>query len=316
MINDMASLKKVMEQMDAEDVAVAEAAKDRAAKILSDSGLNFSKLAELIEQRRLLLRPRIVTNIKKMDQPEMLSDAVFRDVSASLRREGQSFRQIAEALELNGGTAPRYEDVTRNSYVPVRLWPRALAFAMRTVGYPLRHPIRFLIVALLALMLLNGLRDFAGLGRRISGYAGGVSAARERWDAVTSSVSSFFEKRTHAAIEGSRGAADLCRSRPASLARQPAAVSNSVDRSRRHAAPSARSWRNDDCPSFDDCTSFKAGSERSSANGATARARGMDASGYPPQLPDGEGGVLAASAVATGAVVSIDRVKDVLKILF
>ena len=119
MINDMTSLKKAMEQMDAEDVAVAEAAKDRAAKILSDSGLNFSKLAELIEQRRLLLRPRIVTNIKKMDQPEMLSDAVFRDVSASLRREGQSFRQIAEALELNGGTAPRYEDVTRKSYVPV-----------------------------------------------------------------------------------------------------------------------------------------------------------------------------------------------------
>ena len=195
MINDMTSLKKVMEQMDAEDVAVAEAAKDRAAKILSDSGLNFSKLAELIEQRRLLLRPRIVTNIKKMDQPEMLSDAVFRDVSASLRREGQSFRQIAEALELNGGTAPRYEDVTRNSYVPVRLWPRALAFAMRTVGYPLRHPIRFLIVALLALMLLNGLRDFVGFGRRITGYAGTVSTARERWDAVTSSVSSFFEKR-------------------------------------------------------------------------------------------------------------------------
>ena len=32
MINDMASLKKAMEQMDAEDTAVAEAAKDRAAK--------------------------------------------------------------------------------------------------------------------------------------------------------------------------------------------------------------------------------------------------------------------------------------------
>jgi hypothetical protein len=195
MINDMASLKKAMEQMDAEDAAVADAAKDRAAKILSDSNMNFSKLAELIEQRRLLLRPRIVTNIKKMDQPEMLSDAVFRDVSASLRREGQSFRQIAEALELSGGTAPRYEDTARNNHVPVRLWPRALAFAMRTVGYPLRHPIRFLTVALLALLLLNGLRDFVGVGRRISGYAGDITAARGRWDSAMSSVSSLFEKR-------------------------------------------------------------------------------------------------------------------------
>ena len=78
MINDMASLKKAMEQMDADDPAVAEAAKDRAAKILSDANMNFSKLAQLIEQRRLLLRPSIVTNIKRMDQPEMLSDAAFR----------------------------------------------------------------------------------------------------------------------------------------------------------------------------------------------------------------------------------------------
>ena len=195
MINDMASLRKAMEQMDAEDVSVAEAAKDRAAKILSDANMNFSKLAELIEQRRLLLRPRIVTNIRKMDQPEMLGDAAFRDVSAALRREGQSFYQIAEALELGGGSAARYEDVTRNNYVPVRLWPRALAFAMRTVGYPLRHPIRFLIVALLALMVLNGLRDFVGFSRRISGYAGDISAARGHWDSVTSAVSSFFEKR-------------------------------------------------------------------------------------------------------------------------
>jgi hypothetical protein len=195
MINDMASLKKAMEQMDAEDATVAEAAKDRAAKLLSDSGLNFSKLAELIEQRRLLLRPRIVANIRKMDQPEILSDAVFRDVSASLRKEGQSFRQIAEALELNDGTAPRYEGTARRIDGPVRLWPRALAFAMRTVGYPLRHPIRFLVVALLALMLLNGLRDFVGFGRRMTEYAGSVSAARGHWDAVTSSVRYFFEKR-------------------------------------------------------------------------------------------------------------------------
>jgi len=204
MINDMPSLKKAMEQMDAEDTAVAEAAKDRAAKILSDAGMNFSKLAELIEQRRLLLRPSIVTNIKRMDQPEMLSDSAFRAAGASLRREGQSFRQIADALELNGGTVPRY-DAARSIDVPYQpqiapngTWfrsPLVIRIVMRILGYPLQHPIRFLTIALLAVLLFSGLRDLAGLGRRVSGYAGGVSAARERWDAVTSSVSTFFEKR-------------------------------------------------------------------------------------------------------------------------
>jgi hypothetical protein len=66
---------------------------------------------------------------------------------------------------------------------------------MRIVGYPFRHPIRFLTIAVLAVMLFNGLRDFAGLGRRISGYVGDVSAAREHADAAMSSVSSFVEKR-------------------------------------------------------------------------------------------------------------------------
>lgn len=200
MINDMASLKKAMEQMDAEDPVAAEAAKDRAAKILSDAGLNFSKLAELIQQRRLLLRPGIVANIKKMDQPEMLSDPAFRAAAASLRREGQSFGQIAEALELNGATAPRNEDAALRNEVPYRSepeapWARTRTVAMRIVSYPLRHPIRFLTIALLSVLLFNGLRDLTGLGRRVSGYAGGVSVARERWDAVTSSVRSFFEKR-------------------------------------------------------------------------------------------------------------------------
>jgi len=117
MIDDMASLKQAMEQMDADDVAVAEAAKDRAAQILSDAKLSFSKMAELIEQRRLLLRPKIVTSIKRMDQPDTLGDAAFRDTGASLRREGQSFRQIAEALELSGGAAPRYEDTVQKGVV-------------------------------------------------------------------------------------------------------------------------------------------------------------------------------------------------------
>jgi hypothetical protein len=205
MIDDMASLKQAMEQMDADDVAVAEAAKDRAAQILSDAKLSFSKMAELIEQRRLLLRPKIVTSIKRMDQPDTLGDAAFRDTGASLRREGQSFRQIAEALELSGGTAPRYEDTMHKGVALHQMemerepdgpdWPRTPTLAMRIVAYPFRHPIRFLTIALLAVMLFNGLRDFAGFGRRISGYVGDVSAARERADAAMSSVSSFVEKR-------------------------------------------------------------------------------------------------------------------------
>src|SRR5947208_567914 len=76
---------------------------------------SLSNMCELSEQRRLLRRPRIVTSIKRMDQPDMLGDAAFRDTGASLRREGQSFRQIAEALELSGGTTPRYEDTMRKS---------------------------------------------------------------------------------------------------------------------------------------------------------------------------------------------------------
>ena len=205
MIDDMASLKQAMGQMDADDVAVAEAAKDRAAQILSDAKLSFSKMAELIEQRRLLLRPKIVTSIKRMDQPDMLGDAAFRDTGASLRREGQSFRQIAEALELSGGTAPRYEDTVQKGVVLHQMemesepdgpaWPRAPTLVMRIVLYPFRHPIRSLTIALLAVMLFNGLRDFAGVGRRISGYVGDVSAARERADAAMSSLSSFVEKR-------------------------------------------------------------------------------------------------------------------------
>ncbi|HYS84247.1 MAG TPA: hypothetical protein VEN78_04500, partial [Bradyrhizobium sp.] len=110
MIDDMALLKKTMEQMDAEDPIVAQAAKDRAAQTLSDAKLSFSKMAELIEQRRLLLRPRIVATIKRMDQPGMLGDAAFRDAGSALRREGQTFGQIAEAIERTGGPTSEYGD--------------------------------------------------------------------------------------------------------------------------------------------------------------------------------------------------------------
>ena len=115
MIDDMALLKQAMEQMDAEDPEVAQAAKDRAAQTLGDAKLSFSKIAELIEQRRLLLRPRIVAGIKRMDQPGMLGDAAFRDAGSALRREGQSFRQIAEAIESARRPAPRYEDPVRQA---------------------------------------------------------------------------------------------------------------------------------------------------------------------------------------------------------
>ena len=204
MINDMASLKQAMEQMDADDAAVADAAKERAGQILSDAKLSFSKLAELIEQRRLLLRPKILSSIKRMDQPHGLGEAAFRDAGASLRREGQSFRQIAEALELSGGNAPRYENKLPQRDVPYRTemdsepdepaWPGAPTLALYIAGYPFRHPIRFLTIALLVVLLFNGLRDLTAFGRRMAGYVGDVSAVRESTDAAMSSVSSFVEK--------------------------------------------------------------------------------------------------------------------------
>jgi hypothetical protein len=203
MIDDMALLKQAMEQMDAEDPAVAQAAKDRAAQILSDAKLNFSKMAELIEQRRLLLRPMIVTRIKRMDQPGMLGDAAFRDTGNALRKEGQSFRQIAEAIEHTGKLAPRYEDLVQNSE-PLHkaasepdapAWPRVLAFVARILLFPLRHRIRFLVIALLIISPFYALRGFVALGQQVSGYFDGVTAVRQRADKAMSSVSSFVNQQ-------------------------------------------------------------------------------------------------------------------------
>jgi hypothetical protein len=155
MIDDMALLKQAMEQMDAEDPAVAQTAKDRAAQILSDAKLNFSKMAELIEQRRLLLRPRIVAGIKRMDQPGMLGDAAFRDTGSALRREGQSFGQIAEAIELTDRPPLRYEDLEQKSEPLHQMtseplyeraiepgtpaWLKAFAFVVSIVFFPMLH---------------------------------------------------------------------------------------------------------------------------------------------------------------------------------
>ncbi len=172
MIDDMALLKQAMEQMDAEDPAVAQTAKDRAAQILSDAKQNFSKMAELIEQRRLLLRPRIVAGIKRMDQPGMLGDAAFRDTGSALRKEGQSFGQIAEAIERTGRPSLQYEDLAQKSEPLYEMasepgtpaWLRALAFVVSIVFFPLLHPIRFLAIALLAILLFYAVNGFVSPG--------------------------------------------------------------------------------------------------------------------------------------------------------
>ena len=195
MIDDMTALKQAMAQMDAEDPAAAEAAKARAAQILGDAKLSFSKMAELIEQRQLLLRPKIVTNIKRMDLPDMLGDAAFRDAGSALRREGQSFRQIAESLELNAGTAPRYQGPVQTSEPlhtemtitePMEpLWFRVLAFVVRIIFFPLRHPFRFFTVALLAFVLFNAVRGFVGFSQQVSGFVDLVASARQLADRIT-----------------------------------------------------------------------------------------------------------------------------------
>jgi hypothetical protein len=200
MIDDMAGLKKAMEEMDAEDPVLAQAAKDRAAQTLSDARLNFSKMAGLIEQRRLLLRPRIVASIKRMDQPGMLGDAAFRDAGSALRREGQTFGQIAEALERTGGPTSEYGDPVRMSEPPEQMasepdtpaWRRALGFVTRAV---LRHRILSLAIALLAILLSYALPGFVSPGQQVAKYVDGIAAARRSTDQVLSSVSSFIHER-------------------------------------------------------------------------------------------------------------------------
>jgi hypothetical protein len=227
MIDDMAPLKKAMEEMDAEDPVEAQAAKDRAAQTLSDANMNFAKMAELIERRRLLLRPRIVAGIKRMDQPGMLGDAAFRDAGSALRREGQSFRQIAEAIELNSGPASQYEDPAQRSE-PLRqaanelpygmpneppygmpneplygmpgdlrmpVWLRVLGLVAGIVFFPFRHPIRFLTLAFVAFLLFYALRGIIGFGQPVTGHPESVATARRGADGVMSSVSSFINEQ-------------------------------------------------------------------------------------------------------------------------
>ena len=208
MLDDMAPLIQAMDQMDAEDPTVAQAGKDRAALILNEARLSFSKLAELIQQRRLLLQPAILARIKRMDQPGMLGDAAFRDTGSALRKEGQSFRQIAEAIEASGRPAPRYETLAQpgEPLLPIAgepfyqmpsdpgspAWLTALRLVVRIVLFPLRHPLRFLAIALLAILLFYGFRAVTTVSQQVSGYFDGV---RHRADTAMSSVSSFVNEQ-------------------------------------------------------------------------------------------------------------------------
>jgi hypothetical protein len=177
MIDDMALLKRAMEQMDAEDPTVAQAAKDRAALILSEARLSFSKLAELIEQRRLLLPHAILARIKRMDQPGMLGDAAFRDTGSALRKEGQSFFQIADAIELSNAYAPRSQDPVQTSEPfyqeaskppDAPMWLGALMVVAGIVLFPLRHPLRFLAIGLLAVVLFYAMRGVVTVGQQVA----------------------------------------------------------------------------------------------------------------------------------------------------
>jgi hypothetical protein len=150
----------------------------------------------------LLLRPRIVANIKRMDQPGMLGDSAFRDAGSALRREGQSFRQIAEAIERTGRSTPGYEDPVRKSEPLQQMasepgapaWRRALGFFTRIVFFFLRRRILLLAIALLAILLSYALHGFVGLGQQASGYFDGVAAVRQSADKAMSSVSSFVNE--------------------------------------------------------------------------------------------------------------------------
>jgi hypothetical protein len=293
MIEDMASLKQVMEQMDAQDPAVAEAAKHRAADILGASKLSFSKMAELIEQRRLLLRPRIVASIKRMDQPEMLGDAAFHDAGTALRREGQSFRQIAEALELNGGPAARYGEAVPVSETPHQLqmadewtapaWLSALDLFARIVFYPLRHPLRFFTIAVLAFVLFNTFRGLVGFGQQVSGFVDGIAGARQRVDKAISSVSSVVNKPISRQSQETAAPPASPAPLPSSSAAAPSPTPSAVPTTAL-ASPATGL----DAASRRERNAFKPDCERSSSNSPT-RLRGPDANRTPPKFPAGRG---------------------------
>jgi hypothetical protein len=149
----------------------------------------------------LLLRPRIVASIKRMDHPGPLGDAAFRDTGSALRKEGQSFRQIAEAIERTGRLPPGSMDSVQPS-APLHpmagepaepAWRRALVFVASLVFFPLRHPIRFLAIALLATLLFYALRGLVAPGQQVLRHFDGV-AVRDNARKTMSPVTSFVDR--------------------------------------------------------------------------------------------------------------------------
>jgi hypothetical protein len=235
MLDDMALLKRTMQEMDAEDQAVAQAAKDRAAQILGEARLNFAKMAELIEQRRLLLPPAMLARIRKMDQPGMLGDGAFQDTGAALRREGMSFLQIAEAIEASDRpqAAPRHEAPVAESEPLLHAmddepaapaWLRALLFAGRMVLFPVRHPLRSLAIGLFALVLLYGVRGAVVLSEWASRKSHEATAV-QHVDAAISSMRSFVHEQISPQARQEQPAPDSKTPSPTTAAASPPSAS-------------------------------------------------------------------------------------------
>jgi hypothetical protein len=238
MLDDMALLKRTMQQMDAEDQAVAQAAKDHAAQILGEARLNFAKMAELIEQRRLLLPPAMLGRIRKMDQPGMLGDGAFQDTGAALRREGMSFLQIAEAIEASDrpATAPRHEAPVAESepllYAmddepAAPAWLRALLFVGRMVLFPVRHPLRSLAIGLFALVLLYGVRGAVVLSEWASRKSHEATAI-QRVDTAIASVRSFVHEQISPQAREEQPAPDSKTPSPTTAAASPPSATPSA----------------------------------------------------------------------------------------
>jgi len=71
----------------------------------------------------------------------------------------------------------------------------AIALVGGIILFPLRHPVRFLVVALLAILLFYAGRGVIALGQQVSGYFSGVAEVGHRANTAMSSVGSFFNEQ-------------------------------------------------------------------------------------------------------------------------
>jgi len=182
---------------------VAQAAKDRAAQVLSEANLSFAKMAEMIEQRRLLLRPRIIAGIKAHGSAR---HARRRGIPRRRQRAAQRRPELFVRLPRpSNSIAPDPSPDTKNrcGWISARVrwrvkpvmppgftepaWLRALFFVAGIILFPLRHPIRFLALVLVAILLFYALRGFVSLGQQASAYSDGVGAIRHGADRALSS---------------------------------------------------------------------------------------------------------------------------------